>query len=116
MNAEDLARLDAAVTGAAAGELPAILGALARLQALALARLTVGQDRESPKGGDRLLSLPEVAGILGVPEDRAYDLARQRRFPVVVIGKYRRVRESALRAFVEASEDGARPAARRKAG
>jgi excisionase family DNA binding protein len=109
---EDLSSLGAAMAQARRDELPEILGALACLQALVLARLTVGPVPPAQHAQDRLLSLPEVAGILGVPDDRAYDLARQRRFPVVVIGKYRRVRESALRAYISANEDGVRPSAR----
>src|SRR4029453_556394 len=37
-------------------------------------------------------------------EDRAYDLARKRRLPVVEIGKYRRVRLSAVQEFIAIHE------------
>jgi Helix-turn-helix domain len=64
---------------------------------------------------DRLLTLPEVAQTLGVPEDYAYALARQRKIPTVRLpgldkgkgenrriceGKYLRVRASSLRALI----------------
>jgi excisionase family DNA binding protein len=55
-------------------------------------------------GDDRLLSMPEVAAQLGIPRDRAYDLGRQGRLPVVSIGKYRRVRQSAVTAFLKRNE------------
>lgn len=98
MSTPDLRALVAAATPA---ELPQLIGELEAVKAAALARLLA--PASSPVE-DRLLSLPDVAKVLGVPEDRAYDLARQRRLPVVVIGKYKRVRESALRAYIAASE------------
>jgi excisionase family DNA binding protein len=55
-------------------------------------------------GDDRLLTMPEVAVQLGIPTDRAYDLGRQGRLPVVTIGKYRRVRQSAVAAFLKTNE------------
>src|SRR5688572_2428287 len=55
-------------------------------------------------GDDRLLTMPEVAAQLGIPADRAYDLGRQGRLPVVTIGKYRRVRQSAVAAFLKRNE------------
>jgi excisionase family DNA binding protein len=118
MTLGDLARLDAVVAEAPAGELPALVGALARLQALALARLNACGACQTPveEGSDQLISLPEVARRLGIPEDRGYDLARQGRLPVVAVGKYRRVRESALRAFIAASETPVRASRFRRAG
>src|SRR5258708_14955101 len=53
---------------------------------------------------ERLLTLPQVAEVLGIPEDRAYDLARRRELPVVTIGRYKRVRASAVRYFIGANE------------
>src|SRR6266852_5200281 len=37
---------------------------------------------------DRLLTIPEVAFLLGVPRGCAYDLARRGELPTVLIGKY----------------------------
>lgn len=59
---------------------------------------------ESAAAGDRLLTMPQVAAQLGIPTDRAYDLGRQGRLPVVTIGKYRRVRQSAVAAFLKTNE------------
>ena len=100
MSREDLRGL---VDAAQESDLLGLIGDLEAAKAAAWTRLAAQPKVISP-GEDHLLSLPDVAKILGVPEDRAYDLARQRRLPVVVIGKYRRVRESALRAFIAASE------------
>jgi excisionase family DNA binding protein len=92
-------------------DLPALLGKLAEVGVVVLVRLAQASPRVTAKestDGDRLVSLPEVAGILGVPEDRAYDLARRGELPVVRIGKYKRVRMSALTAFIGANEERAR--------
>lgn len=92
------------VVGAAREDLPALAGRFAEAQALIVMRLNASVGEASNSAQERLLSMPEAAILLRIPEDRAYDLARQRRFPVVAIGKYRRVRESALRAYIEANE------------
>lgn len=88
-------------------DLPALIGALEAAKAIALTRLADGT-RPRPAGASEdeccLVPLPEVARILGIPEDRAYDLAREGKLPVVTIGKYKRVRKSALRAFVAQNE------------
>jgi excisionase family DNA binding protein len=63
-----------------------------------------GGARGASAGDDRLLTMPEVALQLGIPTDRAYDLGRQGRLPVVTIGKYRRVRQSAITAFLQTNE------------
>ncbi|HWX25460.1 MAG TPA: helix-turn-helix domain-containing protein, partial [Vicinamibacteria bacterium] len=96
------------VKEAALEDLPAILGRLAEVEATVRLRLSraeerSGEDTNNPP--ERLLSLPEVACNLGITEDRAYDLARQHRLPVVTIGKYKRVRASALAAFVASNEE-----------
>jgi len=103
MTAEAIfAALDEAVRHAAPEE-------RARLVVQLAARLAqLGAGLTAPPSAvpeDRLLDMPEVARILAIPEDRAYDLGRQHAFPVVTIGKYRRVRHSALAAFIAASED-----------
>lgn len=67
-------------------------------------------------GTDRLLDMPEVAQLLGVPVDYAYTLARQRKIPTVRLpgldkggrardGKYVRVRASVLIAWLKEHED-----------
>ncbi len=101
-----LAALAEAIRSAPVDELPRLAGILAEAQARLALRLAAptfsGIGR--PEEPERLLTLPEVAEILGVPEDRAYDLARRRELPVVTIGRYKRVRASALRAYVGENE------------
>lgn len=97
----DLARL---AREAAPEELPRLRAVLAEADSIALARIMVPAATNHQEE-DRLLNMPEVANILGIPVDRAYDLGRQRAFPVVTIGKYRRVRLSAIKAFVAAHEE-----------
>lgn len=69
--------------------------------------LAIGLDKRDNLTGpadDRLLSMAEVAKILGVPESGAYELGRRGGLPVVRIGPKVRVRESALRAWINARE------------
>ena len=47
-----------------------------------------------------LLTIEEVADILRVPKQRAYQMARQELFPVVHMGRQIRVEESALRSWI----------------
>jgi excisionase family DNA binding protein len=49
---------------------------------------------------DHLLTLPEVAHRLGVPEEHARELGRRIELPTVRIGRYIRVRDEDLRAFI----------------
>jgi excisionase family DNA binding protein len=49
---------------------------------------------------DRLLTIPEVANRLGVPEEHARELGRRVELPTVRIGRYIRVRPEDLRAFI----------------
>ena len=51
-----------------------------------------------------LLGLPAVARVLGIPKDRAYDLARQGELAVVTIGRYKRVRPAELERFIREHE------------
>ena len=94
-------------------ELPQLVGQLEAAKAAAWARLmtkpATGNDTD-----EQLLTLPAVAELLEVPPDRAYDLARQGMLPVVQIGKYRRVRRSALEAFVAENEQPSVPARGRR--
>jgi excisionase family DNA binding protein len=65
----------------------------ARLVTAVAARPTSSTDPSIP---DRLLTIPQVAEILGVPKSYAYELARQRRLPALRFGKYVRVGPAAL--------------------
>jgi excisionase family DNA binding protein len=71
-----------------------VLGILERLRASAWARILGGglsEKTASQQEGGKLLTLPQVAERLAVPETYAYELARQNRLPVVRLGKYVRV-------------------------
>ena len=81
-----------------------LLAVAAALAACAGTTPSVRVRPNSHADDDRLLSMPEVASQLGIPKDRAYDLGRQGRLPVVSIGKYRRVRQSAVTAFLRMNE------------
>jgi excisionase family DNA binding protein len=51
---------------------------------------------------DRLLTVGEVAELLGTTERFSRRLITERRIEFVKIGRYVRIRESALMAFIEA--------------
>lgn len=55
---------------------------------------------------DRLLPVPVVAKVLAVPASYAYELARQGKLPTVRLGKYVRVRASALAAWLDGRDTG----------
>lgn len=55
---------------------------------------------------DRLLPVPLVAELLAVPVSYAYELARQGKLPTVRLGKYVRVRSSALSAWLDRQDRG----------
>jgi excisionase family DNA binding protein len=56
---------------------------------------------------ERLLTLPEVAAVLAVPESEAYALARRGVLPTVRVGsKYVRMRRTDLEAWLRARQDG----------
>jgi predicted DNA-binding transcriptional regulator AlpA len=100
----NLPDLTAIVLGTPPEDLPSMIAALEGAKAVAWARLTAPVVNSHAHEDDRLLDMPETADLLGIPEDRAYDLGRQRAFPVVSIGKYKRVRLSAVMKFIAASE------------
>lgn len=53
--------------------------------------------------------MPEVAHRLGVPVDRAYDLARSGELAVVRIGRYVRATKAAVQSYVDAQQTGPAP-------
>jgi excisionase family DNA binding protein len=55
---------------------------------------------------DRLLSVPVVAELLAVPVSYAYELARQGKLPTIRLGKYVRIRASALTAWLAGQDTG----------
>jgi excisionase family DNA binding protein len=52
--------------------------------------------------GDRLLTVGQVAELLGTTERFPRRLIAERRIEFVKVGRYVRIRESALTAFIEA--------------
>lgn len=78
--------------------LPLILGEIERLKGQVWVKiLRVGTLHiQSPSMDGQLLTIPQVANRLSVPESRAYELARQHKLPSVRIGKYVRVPLSKL--------------------
>jgi excisionase family DNA binding protein len=58
---------------------------------------------------DRLLDAPEVAELLNVPVGWVRAETRAGRMPHVALGRYRRYRESDLRAWLESLTEGGTP-------
>jgi excisionase family DNA binding protein len=58
---------------------------------------------------DRLLTAGEVAKLLQVPEGWVRQETRAGRMPHLQLGRYRRYRESDLRAWLEALTEGGSP-------
>jgi excisionase family DNA binding protein len=88
---------------------------LLRVAALLAALGASGPEPQRPAADGTLLTMPQVAKRLGVPESEAYALARQGRLPVVRIGKYVRMRPADLDGFVQAHQDGGSTPRRRLA-
>jgi excisionase family DNA binding protein len=68
-----------------------LLGALERVRVTAWSQVVKGPQSLPSQHNGQLLTLPQVAERLAVPETYAYELARQNRLPVVRLGKYVRV-------------------------
>jgi excisionase family DNA binding protein len=103
MKPEDLARLAAEVAEAPPAELPGLVGEFARLQALALARLT--SPASAPAAADEMLTMPVVAERLGITEHQAREMGRRGDLPTVHMGeRHVRVRASALAEWIEQRE------------
>lgn len=86
-----------------------LYGQVARLEAALRAALFTRRAHQPTEPataavGDRLLTIPEVASVLSVPEDYVYALARRHQIPVVRFGKYVRVRESDLKVWIRDHE------------
>lgn len=60
---------------------------------------------QQPAADGNLLTMPEVAKRLGVPNSEAYALGRDGLLPVVRIGKYVRARPVDVDAFIAAHRD-----------
>lgn len=86
------------IEDASVDQLPNIIGALSRLQAVAHVRLlSLGRPARDI---DQLLTVPQVAKQVQLSEYRIYELIRQGELKSVRLGKSVRVRPSALADFV----------------
>jgi predicted DNA-binding transcriptional regulator AlpA len=81
-------------------DLPAIIGELARLTALAQGRF-LHSSRTQPETKDRLLSAKEAAALLGVPRDVVYKLKGVEAFRVRVSAGRVRFSEKKLLAYID---------------
>jgi excisionase family DNA binding protein len=98
MKAEDLVR---AVAEAEPAELPALVGAFAQAQAVALARLTAPR----PAEGARPMIRPEdAAERLCIPPSKVYSLLRSRQLQGVKVGKYWTIPADALDRYIRQRE------------
>ena len=77
-------------------ELPLLLGELERLKAVIWADVMNGNKSVSD---NKLLSIQEVASQLNIPPSKVYDLVRQGKLQGVRLGKYVRVKPSALEQY-----------------
>jgi len=81
-------------------ECPGLLGELERLKGLVLSKIfnpSVSRPNSPPVPMENLLTIEQVAERLNCPISRAYELARRSDgFPVIEIGKQKRVAPSAL--------------------
>lgn len=114
-DSDRLARLmtnPGAIAEASAEEIPALLAHLAAVQAALSARLLRLQAvvRQNPEANgndlDPLLDMKEAAALLGMNLSFTYELARQNRLPVVRLGRYVRIRRSALQHWLREREAG----------
>ena len=95
------------VATAAPEDLPALVGALAQAQALALARLTTGTNEDRHSAEDRLMAMPAVAERLGITEHQAREMGRRGELPVITVGgRFVRVRPGALEDWIRHRENG----------
>lgn len=101
-----LAELERELAQAPSEQLPDLLGELARLQALGLARLAANGQRRIANEPDELLTAKQAATRLGVSEDFLYrakelpfrvQLGRRVRFSARGIGRYIRLRAGAVK-------------------
>ncbi len=99
--AGELGKVLELVANVSDGELPDVIGLLARAQALALARLSIPKPLPVVPAEERLrcLTVQEAAEILAVPDTRVYELVRKKKLRAVHVGKYVRIPLDALDEF-----------------
>jgi excisionase family DNA binding protein len=80
-----------------------LLARCGMVQSALIARLLAASHRPvgPTEDQDCLLPVPAVAELLAVPASYAYELARQGKLPTIHLGKYVRVRASALTAWLD---------------
>lgn len=89
----------------------ALLGRLLVAQGALLGRLLAARaavasgDGQPTAQEDRLLCIPEVAVRLAIPRGRVYEFCRRGELPVIRLGKYIRVRASALSEWLAHHEE-----------
>lgn len=86
-----LEQLEAELLGWSPERCTELLGVLERVRVSAWSQVVKRPQSVSSQDNGQLLTLPQVAERLAVPETYAYELARQNRLPVVRLGKYVRV-------------------------
>ena len=101
-----LSELERLVEGVSPADIPALIGNLERLKALAWARLTTpkgsGQAPKEPRQPDHLLSAEEAANALGVKKRWLYDHAAKIPGCQRLSRRCLRFSERKLRRFIEA--------------
>jgi excisionase family DNA binding protein len=95
-----IAALEAAAREINPDDVPALIGDLARITEVARRRLLV-PPAPSPVAGRRLLEVPEVAARLAFKEPYVYELIRSGELRAVPYGKYVRVEEAEVDAFID---------------
>lgn len=100
-----LDELRAVVRAAPIERLPDLLGRIESVRVLGLARLTAPVRTPERPTEEPLLTLPEVAALLGVPVEHARELGRRGMLATIRVGeRYVRVRRSALEHFLQERE------------
>jgi excisionase family DNA binding protein len=117
---EFLAELPEVIGRAEVKDLPALVGQLVEAEERARLRLRTsdptGRECTAETPEERLLTIPDAAQVLGVSDDYLYSLARQRKIQTVRLpglvkggrtrqGKYVRLRQSVLLAWLAEHED-----------
>lgn len=99
-----IASMEEAIVQGKVVDVPGLLGGLERLKAILWSRMmTASYSATSPQPPDAvtLLTMPQVAKRLAIPEGRAYELARQGKLPSVKVGKYVRVPLAELETWLD---------------
>jgi excisionase family DNA binding protein len=87
-----LEQLETEISGWSPETCTELLATLEHVRVLAWSQIMKGCARSlSRQDSGQLLTLPQVAERLAVPETYAYELARQHKLPIVRLGKYIRV-------------------------